>query len=312
MRSPSPTRRVVLATILIASWTSWLQPLRADSVSGFSGSFSQAIAIEVPPFRGLEPQLALSYSSQGGGGFAGVGWGLAGFSVVQRMSPGFGAPRYDTTDIFVLNGQELIPCPAGNSPSCTSGGSHTTKNESYLKIKQDMTAANTWTIWAKNGTRTVLSAKYPAGQTFLSTFLWGQTSTVDTRNNTVTYAWYCDTLDCYPDSVTFGPYSVQLYREARPDVMTSAAGAGRLRQTLYRLLSILVQYQGSAIRGYQLSYAPSGVTARSLLTSVQQFGKDLTVNPSTRVISGVTSLPARTFQYQTDPGSGAFQFHPVQ
>src|SRR5258707_1388618 len=50
---------------------------------------------------------------------------------------------------------------------------------------------------------------------------------VDTLGSTATYAWACDTAPCdtgdfYPDSVTFGPYSVKLYRETRPDV-TSAA-----------------------------------------------------------------------------------------
>jgi hypothetical protein len=43
------------------------------------GSLSDQIRIEVPAFRGLEPQLALVYSSESRSGFAGVGWGLSGF-----------------------------------------------------------------------------------------------------------------------------------------------------------------------------------------------------------------------------------------
>jgi hypothetical protein len=311
MYGPRSRARVLQASLFVASLMCYPLLTSAQTVSGFSGSFSQAIAIEVPPFRGLEPHLALSYSSQGGNGFAGVGWGLSGFGAVFRMSPGFGAPSYTTTDIFVLDGQELIPCPAGSSPSCTSGGTHTTKNESYLKIKQD-TANNRWTVWAKNGVSTVFSPVYPTGQNFTNTLLWGQSSVVDTHNSSVTYSWSCDsTLDCYPASVTFGPYSVTLNRAIRPDVTTAATGKAALRQTQYRLLSVLVKYQTSQIRGYKLGYTTSLVTGRSLLTSVQQFGNDFTIDAS-GAITGGTSLPARTFQYQDDPGSGSFQIHPAQ
>jgi hypothetical protein len=277
----------------------------SEAVSGFSGSFSQAVAIEVPAFRGLEPRLALGYSSQGRGGFPGVGWGLAGFSLVERASPGLGVPHYDVTDVFVLNGQELIPC---QSPNCTTGGTHTTKVESYLRISF---AGNSWIVIGKDGTRTTLM---PVFTTPSGTLAWGQTSVVDTHGNAATYSWNCDTASCdtgdfYPDSVNFGPYSVKLYRETRPDVMSAATGsANALRWTHFRLRSILVKYQASPLRAYKLTYATSPVNGRSLLASVQQYGKDVAID-SSGAISGGTSLPARVFEYQTDPGAGAFQLH---
>jgi hypothetical protein len=280
-----------------------------EIVSGFAGAFSQVIPIEVPPFRGLEPRLALGYSSGGRNGFVGVGWGLAGFSVVERMSPGMGSPAFDSNDIFVLDGQELIPCPAPNtSPSCTTGGSHTTKNESYLKIFRD-TTANTWSVWGKDGTKTVLTSVYtvPSG-----TLSWGQTSRVDTHLNTVTYGWTCQGGDCYPSSVTFGPYSVMLYPELRPDVLTSAApSATSMRQMQYRLRSIRVSYSGSPIRAYKLSYTTSPVTGASLLEAVQQYGKDVAID-GVGLISGGTGLPARTFAYQDDALAHGFRRWPSE
>jgi hypothetical protein len=276
-----------------------------DLVSGFSGSFSQTVPIEVPAFRGLEPRLALGYSSQAGSGFAGVGWGLTGFSVIERASPGLGTPHYDSTDVFVLNGLELIAC---QSPNCTTGGTHATKVESYLRISF---AGNSWTVVGKDGTRTTLT---PVFTTSSGTLAWGQTGVVDTHGNTATYAWGCDTAACdsgdfYPDSVNFGPYSVKLYRETRTDVMSAATGsANALRWTRFRLRSILVSYQASPIRAYKLTYTTSPVNGRSLLTSVQQYGKDVAIDPS-GTITGGTSLPARVFQYQNDPGAGAFQLH---
>src|SRR5262245_45427370 len=96
-------------------------PVRAQQNANdiVQGSFSQAIPIEVPAYRGLEPRLALTYSSERRNGFAGVGWGLSGFSSVVRTSGGRGVPRFDSKDVFVLDGQELVTCPPPSpSPGC--------------------------------------------------------------------------------------------------------------------------------------------------------------------------------------------------
>jgi len=65
----------------------------SEQVLPFYGSFSYSIPIEVPPFRGLEPKLALAYSSEGRDGFPGAGWSLAGISTIERASAGRGVPN---------------------------------------------------------------------------------------------------------------------------------------------------------------------------------------------------------------------------
>ena len=40
----------------------------SEQVSPFYGSFGYAVPIQVPPFHGLEPRLALAYSSEGRNG----------------------------------------------------------------------------------------------------------------------------------------------------------------------------------------------------------------------------------------------------
>lgn len=279
-----------------------------DAFSPFLGSFSQAIPIQVPAYRGREPRLALVYSSELRNGLAGAGWGLAGFSAVVRTRNGRGIPRYDATDVFVLDGQELVPCPAPNpSPSCATGGTHTTRNESHLRVLFDP-GGGQWTVWGRDGTRTLLTAVY---QTASGTLRWGQTSTVDTHGNTVTYGWSCGEGDCYPDSVSYGRYSVKLYREARPDVTAFAIGeATSLGQTRYRLRSVLVARAGRPIRAYRLTYGQSPVTGRSRLTAVQQYGRDVAIDAE-GAIGGGTALPARRFTYQDDPAAGSFQPWPA-
>jgi hypothetical protein len=298
---------VVAALGFLVAWPAVLEA--QGTVSPFSGAFSQSVPIEVPAFHGLEPRLALGYSSQGRNGFVGVGWGLAGFGVVERASSGHGTPRFDTSDVYYLGGQELVPCETGSvSPSCTTGGSHSTEVESYVRVLFD-SGNNEWTVWSKDGTRTVYT---PVFEVTSGTLWWGQTSRIDTHGNTVTYDWECEGGDCYPSSVSFGPYVVTIHREARPDLLTAAAGsATALRKTTQRLRSIVVDEQGAPIRAYKLTYTTSPANGASLLTAVQQYGTDVTVD-SSGVITGGTSLPPRTFAYQGEAGMRKFAQWPEE
>jgi hypothetical protein len=200
--------------------------------------------------------------------------------------------------VYVLDGQELLPCAqALTSPGCLAGGTHATKQESYSKIKL---ASNVWSVWSRSGVRTDLEAVY---QVASGTWRWGQKRVVDAHSNTATYTWECvggTAGDCYPKSVSYGPFVITLYRQAaqRPDVLSFATGGlSGLGKTLYRLGSVVVARGTTMIRAYRLSYAPSTATSRSLLTEVQQFGTDASVSPD-GVITGSLLLPAQTFSYQ--------------
>jgi hypothetical protein len=259
-----------------------------------TGSLTRTIPIEVPAFHGIEPRLALAYSSQAGNGFVGVGWRLGGFSVVERTRNGRGTPRFDATDTYVLDGQELLPCSTvPHSPGCGAGGTHATKQESYAKIRLD---GSTWTVWARSGVRTEFS---PVFQASGGTLRWGQSRTIDTHGNTVTYAWQCADGDCYPASVSYGPFVVTVHRDPtpRPDVLSFATGGpGGLGWTRYRLGSVVVARGSTVIRAYRLGYLQSPVTSRSLLREVQQYGTDAEVSGG--VVAGGTALPAQVFLYQ--------------
>jgi hypothetical protein len=126
----------------------------------------------------------------------------------------------------------------------------------------------------------------------------------------VTYAWVTADGDSYLDTVTYGPYSIKLYRESRTDPLSFTVGdVGSLGQTLYRLRSVLVAYGGAPIRAYKLTYQTSAATGRSRLTAVQQYGRDVAID-SVGSISGGTSLPPRTFAYTEDANARSFQTWP--
>src|SRR4051812_47649601 len=87
-----------------------------------TGSFITAVPLTVPTFRGLEPKLALEYSSNGANGWLGVGWSLAGLSTIQRLGEGGGLPTLEPSDAFYLDGRKLEPCAklsGAQSASCT-------------------------------------------------------------------------------------------------------------------------------------------------------------------------------------------------
>ncbi|MBL8301059.1 MAG: VCBS repeat-containing protein, partial [Rhodanobacteraceae bacterium] len=81
------------------------------------GAAQYSIPITLPPGRnGMEPQLALSYSSRNGNGLAGLGWSLSGLSAIHRCprtmaQDGAGkaaAVNLDNNDALCLDGQRLV------------------------------------------------------------------------------------------------------------------------------------------------------------------------------------------------------------
>jgi RHS repeat-associated protein len=289
-----------------------VSPASGGSTDVFFGSYRHDVAIAVPPFHGLEPQLRLSYSSSGGNGLVGVGWHLDGFGVIELTSARQGTPRFDGKDQYLLDGEVLIPCPPGSaSPSCRMGGTHATRVESYRRVTYDA-GAREWSVWERDGRRAVyrvLSSSTcqgpcvtrPTGPGGPGTPMrWGLAQVTDPHHMTTSYGWRLDSGEWYPDTIDYNGVHIQINTETRPDPIVYAVG-GDLVRIAQRIRSIDVKVSGSRLRAYALGYGQSGATARSLLTSVQLFGRDATV--SNGVVSGPTALPAATFTYQQATGA---------
>jgi RHS repeat-associated protein len=267
-------------------------------VDGFFGTYQESIPFAVPPYQGMEPALGLQYSSSTVNGLVGVGWNLSGFRVIERASRGKGAPNYDGSDIFLLDGEELVPCASGSvSPSCTTGGTHSTKLESYTRIKLD--ASGAWYVWSKDGMRATFRPIHDVpkwGGWY--TWRYGLTEVRDTHGNTVLYNWAQNPIGCcwvVPDSVNYGGTLVKLYWEARPDRELTSNGIGF--ETLHgRLKTVEVRVGGQRARAYALSYQNNPVTGASQLTQFTQYGRDVVLSTSGAVTGG-TSLPPTSLSY---------------
>jgi hypothetical protein len=291
-------------TVAALAGPTWAGEPNAQRVSHFVGAAGESVSIQVPPFHGIEPKLGLSYSSEARNGFAGMGWSLTGVSMIERANGAYGFPQQNETDTFLLDGQPMLKCqPESWYPSCATGGTHYTLQESYLRIKQVSDVK--WEVNGKDGTRTEFEPIHTVAG--VPTLRLGQRKVVDTHGNEVIYNWDINAGangNTYVSSITYNGYTIEFFREARPDVITHPGFTDVARQG-ERLKSIVLR-RGAApaglIRGYKLSYQTSATTGKSLLASVQMYGKSLSIVDGT--ITGGPSLPAQTFSYQTDGATG--------
>lgn len=129
----------------ITSDTPLVHDATAGTVAGEgsteAGAASYRIPISVPPGRaGLEPSVALTYSSRGGNGIAGVGWSLSASSAVQRCPQTLEQDgrtrgvRFDVDDRLCLDGQRLLR--VAGSGYGQSGAEYRTEIDSFARITQ--------------------------------------------------------------------------------------------------------------------------------------------------------------------------------
>ncbi|WP_179298158.1 RHS repeat domain-containing protein [Mesorhizobium carmichaelinearum] len=286
--------------------------------SSGNGNLGYSIAIDVPAFHGIEPRIALNYNSsrktKTGGlyqGWLGYAWGLDGFDVIERATPGYGMPAYDANDIYLLDGQAMVACVAGMvSPSCSTGGTHATENESYRRIALNSTT-NEWKVTDRDGTvstfRSVAAvanltptAGTPAYDLAMS-YRWLLTSVTDTNGNTVSYSYTCPASPvCYPDSVSYNGTLVKFYYDTRPDMILMGNGRD-ISETSQRIKTIGVTVSGVVRSAYKLTYDQAPFSNTSRLTQVTRYGTDAT-GTADGTITGGTSKVIAQLAYQNADG----------
>nr|VFK18887.1 MAG: virulence plasmid B protein [Candidatus Kentron sp. LPFa]VFK33454.1 MAG: virulence plasmid B protein [Candidatus Kentron sp. LPFa] len=111
-----------LATFLLLIATTHAEELVGSipgQLSVQQGAAVYTIPIEVPPgvapgITDTQPDLAITYNSNGGNGLLGVGFSLSGLSAITRCGQTIaqdgrkGGVYYDARDRFCLDGQRLI------------------------------------------------------------------------------------------------------------------------------------------------------------------------------------------------------------
>jgi hypothetical protein len=257
-----------------------------------TGAATLSVPIVAPPGRkNVQPNIALSYSSNNPNGACGVGWSLT-MTAIQRSTKN-GVPRYDNTDTFTAGGEELVNI---------GGGEYRAKIESSFTKYVYSSHDNSWLAVDKSGTRYYFGeedgSRMSQPNNPARTFAWYLDKAVDVYVNTITYSYEKSDNTLYPGYVEYTsnplcspPLNADkriefIWEEAeRPDkIYNYRAGWPSIMKK--RLEKICVSADGVMVWTYNLSYVISPDTSRSLLKSVQ-------------LADGAgNTLPAKTFTYQ--------------
>ncbi|MBN1427227.1 MAG: hypothetical protein JXB07_02505 [Anaerolineae bacterium] len=134
-----------------------LPSLKDFQVSQFTGAATYSYPIQVPPGPGgLQPSLALSYSSQvvdnasgmTQASWVGMGWSMETGAIERNLH---GTMDFRDDDTFSLNvngisGLLLLESSTGSIEN------YQMANESFMRIQRD-TSTDIWTVWDKTGTQ---------------------------------------------------------------------------------------------------------------------------------------------------------------
>ncbi|MBN8779725.1 SpvB/TcaC N-terminal domain-containing protein [Thiobacillus sp.] len=259
-----------------------------------SGAFTYTIPIAVPPgTAGIEPKLSLSYNSQGGNGLLGMGWSLAGLSVIHRCPKTMvqdgviGSVNYNANDRYCLDGQRLVAISGTYGADATE---YRTESESYSRIVSygsQGSGPGWWKVWTKSGQvleygNTADSRIEAQGKT--EVMLWSLNKLQDTVGNYLTVSYIEDTPNgqYYPDRIDYTGNSnagktpgnsVRFVYETRPDI-TPLYQAGSVNKTTVRLTNVQTYAENTTVKDYRLAYELSASTMRSQLASVTECAGD--------------------------------------
>ena len=175
-----------------------------------SGAGTYTIPIQISPgTAGMQPNLSLTYNSQGGNGLAGVGWSLSGLSAIHRcpatlVQDGFkGGVKFDANDRFCLDGQRLKVIAGANGGDRAE---YRTEKESFSRIRSYGVCGSgpcAWTVETKSGITMefgntndsrVEAASQPIGTPRAVVRLWAVNRVLDRVGNFYSVLYYEDSI----------------------------------------------------------------------------------------------------------------------
>jgi RHS repeat-associated protein len=265
--------------------------------------------------NGLEPHVSLVYNSQQGSGYVGIGWALNGISSIYRCDRTYaqdGAPAavsLSTSDAICLDGARLQL--TGGSYG-TAGSTYQTEIANFEQITAYGSAGNGpayFLVQAPNGTQ------YEYGNTSDSRVLASGTTTAiqwyldkvtDAAGNTMTISYSEATGSAVPSTISWTPssYAATTYNYTMQFAYTANANASSIYgyvagtnvENTNLLQSITIDYQGTTVKKYALTYQQSPTTGHDELTTVEECADAAQTN----------CLAPTTIAYQTpSPGTAA-------
>jgi RHS repeat-associated protein len=267
-----------------------------------SGAASYSIPLTVPPGSGgMQPNLSVMYSSQGGNGVMGMGWMLSGASSISRTGRTIyhdgvtGALNLDYNDRFMMDGQRLIRTAGGNYGSTNT--TYGTEVETFSRITsygQSGAGPLYFTVETKDGLTmqygytedSRIQASDNAQQTVL---MWLLNEVKDARGNYMTLSYHEDNASGefwlerikYTGNTQTGlsPYNeVRFVYQKRKDEQLSYVAGSPVRQSVV-LTGVNMFANGERVHSYKFDYTRN---VNTHLSEVTEFGTDGKQYNSTR------------------------------
>jgi hypothetical protein len=282
----------LLLSIILALPAAWAGPMDLGGQFAVSqnGAATYNIPIQAAPgIAGMEPRLALSYSSQTGNGLLGMGWSLSGLSAITRCGQTVaqdgskGGVSYGANDRFCLDGQRLVKANVSDIYGAP-GIEYRTERESFSKIVSQggsLGDPDSFRVQTKAGQiieygATTDSRIEAQGRT--QARIWAINKISDTTGNNLkfTYQEEASNTDYWPTRIVYtgrngadGPNSMRFGYEDRPDSIAGYA-TGSLFNTTRRMTRIQSFTGETLIKEYRLNYAPNSASNRSRISAITE------------------------------------------
>lgn len=280
-----------------------------------TGAATYSIPIWAPRGpNGLEPHLTLVYNSQQASGYLGVGWSLAGVSAITRCNrttaqDGTPAPvALTTADALCLDGERLQKTGGDYG---VAGSTYQTEVANFEQVTAYGSAGNGpayFIVQAPNGTQYEYgNDSNGAGSQVLAygtatALTWYLDEVTDPAGNTMTFSYQsAGDGSAVPATVSWTPsshgattyeYTLQFAYGSNSAASSYYGYAGGTEVTNTQLLqSITVNYEGTTVKKYALTYQPSSTTGAEVLTQVEECADAAESN----------CLAPTTFGYQAPP-----------
>jgi hypothetical protein len=222
----------------------------SPDVSVTDGSLNYVYPISIPPGRGgLNPDLKIVYDSNNTAynSIIGIGWALN-IPYIQRINK-------KGTDV-IYNGNSFISSLDGELIDQGSGiFTPRIENGSFLKY---IYGNNTWTVTDKKGTQyqfgITANGKQDNPNDTSKVFTWMLEKVVDANGNTISYTYFKDQGQIYPESISYnqtGVFAIEFSRTPRTYINTSYGAAFKV-VTAYRISGINIKVSGILANKYTI------------------------------------------------------------
>ena len=268
-----------------------------------TGALKYNYSIVVPPGRnGMQPDLSLSYSSsnEDQGGLFGFGWSID-IPYIQRVNKSGLSAMYDTSS------QKYFYSSIDGEIVNYSGSSYISRTENG-NFNRYSFSNNQWLVIAKDGTQYKFGYE-PASQQNdqnnpANVYKWMLQEIRDTNNNYITFSYYKNAGQIYPDSIKYtgngvvdGIYEIIFLRGQRPGNIGVSYLTGFPVTSNYLINEIDIRANSNWVTKYVLNYGANSTNNRSLLNSI--------VTQSQAGDGTVTALPGQIFSYQNSSANWA-------